>query len=66
MDNIIQDVKITKYINSNPPEYIKDDKQKNSPAPATAPAPALATAQAHSPEIEEYLMMITFHNMGKG
>ena len=63
MENIIQDVKITKYINSNPPEYIKDDKQKNSPAPATAPAPALATAQAHSPEIEEYLMMITFHNI---
>ena len=61
MENIIQDVKITKYINSNPPEYIKDDKQKKSPT--TAPPPALATAHAHSPEIEEYLMMITFHNI---
>lgn len=59
MANIIQGVKITKYINSNPPEYIKDDKQKKSPAPP----PSLATAQAHSPEIEEYLMMITFHNI---
>ena len=45
MANIIQGVKITKYINSNPPEYIKDDKQKKSPAPP----PSLATAQAHSP-----------------
>ena len=61
MENIIQDVNITKYINSNPPEYIKDDKQKKSPA--TAPPPASATAHAHSPEIEEYLMMITFHNI---
>ena len=61
MENIIQGVNITKYINSNPPEYIKDDKQKKSPATATAPASA--TAQAHSPEIEEYLMMITFHNI---
>ena len=59
MENIIQGVNITKYINSNPPEYIKDDKQKKSPAPP----PASATAQAHSPEIEEYLMMITFHNI---
>ncbi len=65
MENIIQDVKITKYINSNPPEYIKDDKQKKSPALAPATAIALATS-THSPEIEEYLMMITFHNMGKG
>ena len=61
MENIIQGVNITKYINSNPPEYIKDDKQKKSPT--TAPPPALATAHAHSPEIEEYLMMITFHNI---
>ena len=59
MEHTIQYVKITKYINANPPEYIKDDKQKKSPAPP----PASATAQAHSPEIEEYLMMITFHNI---
>ncbi len=64
MENIIQDVKITKYINSNPPEYIKDDKQKKTPSPSPATATALATSTStHSPEIEEYLMMITFHNI---